>query len=377
MRSHAGQASTEYVAVLALLAIVLAGAGTAIAAPEIPRAVVHELRKALCIVGGDVCRSSDAARRGLEPCVVADEEHERETGINFVFFRTTGGEQWSVQRRSDGRFLLSASYDQHLGGTTGFGAKLGPVLNAGGTLGATAGFRSGRTWEVPDEAALRRLLDRVDGFDLSNSLNTFAARFPEPASTFLEGGGTGNADLAASALKGIPAGGAGARGAIGRRKERGHTTYYLDLGAGSTGPLADALPALDRNGSVLAEWRTGDPPALTLRTASGHGDTEVQSVAHLRLDDPADLAAARRLAFVSLADPAFAARDLARRIAARGSVQRFTYRTTTDDDAWSYGLELGATLGADHSASVMRRKLVDAQILNGPLPARRADCLGI
>ncbi|MGI8622109.1 MAG: hypothetical protein ACR2NB_01170, partial [Solirubrobacteraceae bacterium] len=269
-----------------------------------------------------------------------------------------------------------------LGATAGVGLGFGPVLGLGASAHAEAGFRSGRTWELPDEGALKRLLARVHGFDLANGvateIATEVAGFPKPDATFLEGGGGGGVGLAAAALKDLPVGTGDARAAVGRRTGHGRTTYYLDLGGDTSGPLVDALSALDLHGRVLAEWTTGDPPAITLRTVgSGHRDEETETVAQLRLDDPADLAAARRVAFLDLADPTLAARELVRRIARRGTVQRFTYRTTTEDDDWSYSLSLGVKLGADHSTSVVHRKLVDARVLNRPVPARRADCLGI
>src|SRR4051812_35158615 len=101
-----GQASVEYIAAVALVVLALAGAGMAMAAPELPGAVVAKLRLALCIVGGDVCRRSDAAARGLEPCLVSGEEHARETGLSFLFIRGSGSEVWSVERLSDGRVRL-------------------------------------------------------------------------------------------------------------------------------------------------------------------------------------------------------------------------------------------------------------------------------
>ncbi len=377
MRSSTGQATTEYVAVLALLVLVLAGAGTAIAAPDLPRAVVHQLHVALCIVGGDVCRASDAARRGLEPCVVAGEDHARASGGSFLFLRSSGGETWAVQRRSDGTIALSSSYDQHLGAGAGVGLELGPVISADAEVSGDVGFRSGQTWELANEAELARILHRVHGFDLSNGMHRLVAQIRPPDDTFLEGGGRAGAELSASAIRSLSIGGGDARAALGRRHGRDGTTYYLDLGAATSGPLVDLLPGLDRDARVMAEWHTGKTPGLTLRAAAGgHDGVETETVASLRMDDPADRAAAGRVALLDLDDPGLAVRDLMRRINDHGTVQRFTYRTTTDEHEWAYGVKLGLELGIDHSSSVIRRKLIGAQIVNG-VPARRADCLGV
>ena len=368
-----GQASVEYVAALALLVCVLAGAGIAVAAPDLPGAVVRELRLALCIVGGDVCRESDAAQRGLEPCLVGGEEHERDTGVSFLFFRGSGSRFWSLERLSDGRLRLSAGYGQGLEATAGFGGQLGPVT-AGGSASGGVGFRSGQTWVLEDEAALRRVLAVGEGYDLTSPFVTVA--LPEPDETFLEGGGTGAAEIAVEAIRTIPGAGAGARAMLGRRRGPDGTTYYADLGAETSGPLADAVPGLDLHGSVVAEYLDGDPPAITLRAAgqAGAGE-EVHTVLRLPLRTEADRDAARRVAFLALADPAVALSDLVARIRARGTIERLRYRTRQDDGGWSYGLALGVKVGADRATRVLTRELVDAQVLNGPLPSTRQDCL--
>jgi hypothetical protein len=367
-----GQASIEYVAALALLVCVLAGAGVAIAAPGLPAALVRELRLALCIVGGDVCRDADAEELGLEPCVVSGEEHERASGVTFLFIRGSGSRFWSLQRLSDGRFVLSAGYGQGLEATTGIGVTLGPVT-AGGSATGGVGFRSGHTWVLADEAELERFL-AIDGFDLSDPFVRVV--LPEPDASFLEGGGSGAADLALEAIRTIPGAGAGARAVLGRRRGADGTTYYLDLGADTSGPLADAVPGLDLHGNVVAEYLDGDPPALTLRAAGrAAGGEEVQTVLRLPLRTAADRDAARRVAFLALGDPAAAVADLVARIRARGTIERLRYRVREEHGGWEYGLGLGGKLGADRATSVFTRELVDAQLLNGPFPATREDCL--
>jgi len=376
VRTSRGQATVEYVAALALLVCVLAGAGVAVAAPDLPGAVVGRLRLALCMVAGDVCRTSDAAARGLEPCVVAGEDHAQESGVSLLVFRSSGGETWSIQRRSDGSILLSAGYGQGLDLVGGVGLQLGPV-EAIGEVSAGAGFRSGRTWELPDEATLRRLLDRVHGFDLASDLHTVTAGFPAPTSTFLEGGGHAGAQLGAEAIRELAAVGGDARKILGRREDAGGTTFYMDLGADTSGLLADLVPGLDRHARVLAEYRTGARPALTLRTtARGNGSEETETVLRLPLATAADRAAARRVAFLHHADPTVPLRELVARVHERGTVERLGYRTTVDADDWAYGVALGVKLGVDHAHSIIYRELVDAQVLGGRLPAQRFDCVG-
>jgi hypothetical protein len=369
-----GQASVEYLAAVALLVLVLAGAGVAVAAPDLPGAVVAKLRLALCIVGGDVCRASDAADLGLEPCLVADESHERDSGISFLVFRAGGSDFWSVQRRSDGTVVLTEGYGQSLDASAGPELDLGPV-HVGGSVAGGAGFRTGRSWTL-SEARLRGLLHQTSG-DPSKAGAWLRAVLGEPDETYVEGGGRGSAELAAEAIRSVPAAGASARGVLGRRKGRDGTTYYLDLGGGSSGPVTDVASGLDRTGHVVAEYRASDPPRITLRgTRRGHDGEETEVVMRLSLADPEDRAAARRVAFVALRDPALALRDLVARIRARGTVERLRYRTREEEGGWDYALGLGVSLGADHATASLQRELVDAEVIDGGVPAHRYDCVG-
>jgi hypothetical protein len=373
MRSQRGQATVEYVAAVTLLVIVFAGVTVAVAAPDLPRTVVAKLRLALCIVGGDVCRASDAAARGLEPCLVSAEEHQTENGVSFLFFRGGGTDFWSVQRRSDGSIVLTEGYGQDLTASTGIGVDLGPV-HAGGSAGGGGGFRSGRSWTVT-EARLRDLLSRTHG-DPTKARYYIEQALGEPDETFLEGAGSGSAQLAVEAIRTLPGAGAEARAVLGRRHSKAGTSYYVDLGTGSSGPITDAVPGTDLAGHVIAEYRASDPPVITLRTNGRvHDGTETRTVLRLALRDAADRDAARRVAFLALHDPALAVRDLVARIRARGTVERLRYRTHEDAGGWDYGIELGVKLGADHATSRLRRDLIDAQVLNGPFPAERYDCI--
>ncbi len=279
-----------------------------------------------------------------------------------------------MQRRSDGRVTLTAGYGQDLGATAGIGVHLGPVV-AGGTADAGAGFRSGRTW-VLTEQRLRALLAQTGG-DPNRARLTLPLALGPPAETFLEGGGAGGAELALEAIREIPGAGVRARAALGRRTSPEGTTYYLDLGAGSAGPIADVVPGLDVQGRAVAEYRDRRSAGRSRceRLARDHDGDEVETVLRLPLRTEADAAAARRVAFLDLADPASAMHDLIARVHARGTVERLRYRTSEEGSAWAYGLELGVKLGADRTTSVLRRELVAAQVLNGALPASREDCL--
>src|SRR3954470_2961856 len=71
VHDETGQATTEYAGLLALIAAVLLGAGMLVGV-DVAAGVVQGIRTGICIVGGDVCRPSDAAAAGLEPCTMGD-----------------------------------------------------------------------------------------------------------------------------------------------------------------------------------------------------------------------------------------------------------------------------------------------------------------
>ena len=154
--SSAGQASAEYVGVVCVVAACLAAlAGTAAAFPSLTSTVVDRMRLALCVVGMDVCDAAHARSRGLEPCVVAADERDRRLSGTLVAFTGGDGDTLVVERRSDGRYVVSAGNAPRLGASAGAGASLGPVqVGPGGS--ADVGFASGVRWEAPDLATLRR-----------------------------------------------------------------------------------------------------------------------------------------------------------------------------------------------------------------------------
>jgi len=63
----AGQATTEYIAAIALIAVLLVFAAPAVGAPSIASTVVQQMRRALCIAGLDICDARMAAEAGLAP----------------------------------------------------------------------------------------------------------------------------------------------------------------------------------------------------------------------------------------------------------------------------------------------------------------------
>jgi hypothetical protein len=80
MRTERGQATIDYIALIAVMAILL-GAGVGLVtggAPGVANAVLGQVRHALCIVTGSSCR----AERRL-PCVVASDRDGRHVAVTI------------------------------------------------------------------------------------------------------------------------------------------------------------------------------------------------------------------------------------------------------------------------------------------------------
>jgi hypothetical protein len=250
---------------------------------------------------------------------------------------------------------------------------------------ASVAWTSGKAWELPDAHALRDLLSKVNnGYDLSSGFTDVAPAIPAPTTRFTRAGAEAVGSLALE-LTSEQAGTRPAsesvqlRAALGRETGEDGTTVAFDVEGASDGPLARLVPALARGGHLLAEWHTGRRPSLTLRTATATGRRSTEVVARLPLDDPADRAAAARYVLAALPDPAarLAGRDLATRLAARGTVQRFTYAETNDDQGFNVELKMIAALGAERSRHITTRRLVGADVLTPDGTLARADCLGL
>src|SRR5688572_21401400 len=104
MHGQRGQGTIEYVALLAVLALLLgAAAATASAgAPGLANAVMSQIRRALCIVTGAAC----AAERRL-PCVVSSERDAKHVALTIVVIRLSGDRFVLRERLSDGKVRLT------------------------------------------------------------------------------------------------------------------------------------------------------------------------------------------------------------------------------------------------------------------------------
>ena len=291
-RPAAGQASLEYVGLLALVAAALAVAAPAAGLAGVPAEISRVVRTGVCIVGGDVCRAADAAAAGLRPCTLSDERRGGGLAVTIMSVRVGGGHQWLVARRSDGSVAVTQVARDDVGASAGLGYELGP-LKAG--VEGEAGLRvaSGVGWEFPDAASARRFLAAAH-YGLSGAAARWPAAWRSGEAGLATSGWAGlGLVLTGEDGKGIEGPAAGieisAESVLGARISRGATTLYLR--AEAEGPqgadIIDGHFDAGSRGPVVAEYtrdRSG-PRELAFRvTARGAGEHEVvETVARLDL----------------------------------------------------------------------------------------------
>jgi hypothetical protein len=373
----AGQASTEYVAILLVVAAVLAGAATAAAIPGVGERIGKTVRTGICIVGGDVCRTGDAAAAGLPPCVTNERSTRQDTTLDIAVVQLGGHGEWLLALQSDGGAVVTRLEQNEVGGTVGVGLTFSPAGIAGeATAAVTIGYRSGRAWRFADAAAARAFLDGAE-----HDAAVQEGREPDMRWDAIAGGGSAVAggaiaDLARAGLT------ASAEGALGLRRDGPRKTLTLDLGAEDPGlgldlPGYPAPPAGVRSVVADVSWEAGTARELTLRTATAKDGRLEELSARLDLRDAESRALAERLLRPGGRTPADL-RALADRIATHGIVERNGYRVEERRRGFSVGGRLGVALGLSHERITAERRLTDALawVRGGP-PQRRFDCLGV
>jgi len=253
-RTTAGQAALDYLAAIALVAVVLLAAPPAVGTPAVGAAVARALRHAVCVAGGDVCESADARRAGLAPCPLRSDTTGGEGSVTAFSVEVGGRWVLTVTLRSDGSVSVvrTAAGSAGVSGGPSAGVTLGPVAFTVGAEGALrARLQAARGWEFPDAARARRFLEHAVAHSVDDRRWPWAWEAVERAGE-------------ASAAAGISAGGDGAggelvraagaaEGALGLRLARdGSTTTYRRVAL--TGPQVTLalLPAPVGAGS--AEW---------------------------------------------------------------------------------------------------------------------------
>ena len=275
-RPNAGQASAEYVALLAVVCAVVAAAAAAVgSAPPVAAQVASAVKHGICLVAGGICTPREARAAGLAPCLVQARADRERLGVRVLVIKVGRGDSLLVQRRSDGSASVSFADGEAVGGNVGVGMQ---ILGRGASVRGGVGlqFTSGRTWEFPTFAEAARFLRRWGHTEtLLGELRGLwpgGDHPPPPDATYKEGGGYG--ELAASL--GLRAG-AGASGVVelgavtGRRIARGgRVTYYDRIDGETAGKLGLVLASLQRHdaGQAVLEITTVHGRAVELRVSA-------------------------------------------------------------------------------------------------------------
>jgi len=162
LRSTSGQAGVEYIAIVALVAIVFVVAGASVLnGRAIAAATVAQIRRGLCIVEGHDCADPH------EPCSVSSRGSGDDMNLDVVMVRLGGGSFALIDRRSDGKVAVTVTDHLDAGVSVGLGGglKIGGKIAVGGELraAALASLGHGSTYEVANDRqaeALLRLLKR-------------------------------------------------------------------------------------------------------------------------------------------------------------------------------------------------------------------------
>jgi hypothetical protein len=419
-----GQASVEWIALVALVAIVL-GAAAALTYGGLGPRVAWAIRRGMCEVGGGRCPRPPADRADLPPCPLKRSSRSQDFDVKVAFIRLGGGLGVQEATTSDGKVTVTFTNSGRGGVVAGVGAsfQLGSVkAGADASAEASLKFTAGKSWTFPDRAAADRFVKKYGSDqDLVKHVLNDAKRLcffcglfgvhgppkPPPADvSFTEGGLhlTIGADVAAIWGGSLSA---DLEQAIGHSEDRatGQHTAYIRLGGQSSGHIFAssgfgatagvtglALLTVDRNGKPLS-LRTevvtahsvltqepgyrgpgAQPPQLVKDLHGGGTVKELQQ--DLDLTDPAAAAAARALLDGARLGHVSSAADFARFVATHGSSTIRTFATGSTAGGVGGTLAFGAEAGGgyNHASQHMRLTGVYTRLPGLPfLP--RADCL--
>jgi hypothetical protein len=371
-----GQASVEWLAVVALVAVML-GLGAALAqAGYVGRRVTREMARAICLVGSGDCR------RDQEPCVVGSQATRQGMTMHLLFFRLGEDKLGVVEERSDGTFAVTLE-DGITGGLEGSGGlkagfqvgKLGLSIGGEVTAALLARLGRGRTWIVGSRAEAQRVLeeegagrppDATSGsgaWDSSVDVNAGAGLLGEAVEVARAGivfdreagwrvdrrSGHRTAYVQASATGSVNGRVLGLSGAGGQETyavEYDETGRPVDLRVIAAGPFAGSrdLPSVVQSVAGL------------LATDAGEGERGYEVTGHLDLTDAENLVAARGLLNAIAARHATTApeRALRRRIDEHGTVQARILASQSKEQGASFDVT-GGPVRFSADAQILQR----------------------
>jgi hypothetical protein len=415
LRDQRGQATIDYVALIALLAVLVTVTASLTGfAPGIVNATLGQVRRALCIVRGGDCPISTP-----QPCTVASNRKADHISVSALLVRLDEDHVVLRERLSDGTVRLTVSDSRSGGLTIGLGGHAELTLK-GRTLGfereangAIQGvFGKGHVYLARNDREADEVLGALrSGFRFGpGGIFHIGGHSPTPQSDFFDGGirGLGHlgggVKLAGASLDGIADAIVGAS----RNRKTGQVTITLNAGASGSGLLGAMLLGasrfddrhvrlaltLDRHGTAqqLSLETTGTMTGggtLPLEIARGVGTSLERWMAasssdmtgrswelgaQLDLRDP-DAAAAWK-AFRHRPTSSAAIRALGAILRDESQLSVSSYAARSDVDGVSGGLALGLKLAGELSRTVDGTQLLSAAIRPpGGLWEQRFDCV--
>jgi hypothetical protein len=375
-RSTSGQAAVEYIAIVALVALVFAVAGGFVLnGRAIAAATVGQVNRGLCIVLGHDCPQVHP------PCTVSSHRRGADLSADVLVVRLGGGRSAIIERKSDGKVAVTLAGHLDAGATGGFGAslKVGDKLAMGGEVRAAlvASLGHGTTYEVGNERQAEALIRRLRRPDVDPNFLTPAEeasrrrvdavlpRIPQPVARYRELSLTGSASL--GPLSGKVSGGGREDLVSGKR------TYYLQggvsldgkrgvvaAGGGGDGQIAITV---DRDGHPVDLMLLGamearasfDVPAKLQPVA---GDLQLRAGARLQVEGHLDLTQPGRMAAIraAISDPA----RIVDMVYDEGTVQATTYAARGADTSIEGHVKGGLAIGGGFSHSSESTRLLSA-----------------
>lgn len=404
MRCSRGQATIDYVALVAVVAVLLGVAlGTATAgAAGVVNAVAGQIRHALCVVGGGPCPDLRS-----KPCAVASRREARHMAVSLVLVRIDRDRYVLREEMSDGTIRLTVTDSGGLGGELGAGGRATVTINGrehglrdelrGGAslIGgrgtvyvardereAAAIMRAIRAGEEPPAAARERFLEGgvralgtagLGGVFAGASLRGLASRVAGVRRDERTGDVTVSLHASGSLWGALtvafdgPVGSGEHALALGLTLDRRHRATELSLSASFALAAGEPLaPSIARTLGGEAAWVTG--------MSSRVGGRRVELSGRLDVRDPLVAAAWRR--FRDDPTSGDAIRALGAAIRDRALLDVRVYRTDTTSDGAAAGLGAGVQVGGEYEHSVETSRLLGARSRGaGGLWETRLDCL--
>src|SRR4051812_31897103 len=400
-RSERGQASLEWLAVVALVATLLSLGAALAEAGFLGRRVTRGMARAICVVSSGDCW------RDREPCALRTAEHRGGVAVQLAVVKLGGGQIAVLEQRSDGTVAVTRGTSALLGIQAGAGLSRGLAL-AGLDVSAAAALTAAydataeqaRTWVVASRADADRLIAGLRPHQLAGGGRAPAPPMqpgsaPLPDVTYRQLGTEATLDATLGAAVGadqvtLAAGAlrfdrlAGTRvdhrtghrtiyvraasnasldvdGVLGLRRAGGGETYAVELDAAGR-PLDLQVTA---TGAFAGSADLPDvvQPVAGLLAAGAPDGRVFQVVAHLDLTDAANLAAARGLLDAMhphVGAPAAATAALRRRLDARGTVEARVLAEAREAADHHVQVPVGPALGASWGHADVTTQLLAA-----------------